>query len=65
MRDSEPIKIDQLTIKVKLEKKTMALFTIPISRRQQEFLARNSVQVRVLDNPLEESIRNYIAWGRF
>ena len=65
MRHSERITIDQLTIKVKLEKKTMELFTIPVSRRQQEFSSKNPDQVRVLDNPQKDNLKNYVAWGRF
>ena len=62
--DSRRITMDELTIRVKLEKKTMELFTIPIPRRQQKFLSMNSTQVRVLDNPLEEGLRNYVVWGK-
>jgi hypothetical protein len=62
--DSERITIEELTIKVALEKKTMELFTIPIPRCQHEFSSKDSTQVRVLDNPQEESLRDYVAWGR-
>ena len=62
--DSRRITMDELTIRVKLEKKTMELFTIPVPRRQQKFLSMNSTQVRVLDNPLEEGLRNYVVWGK-
>ena len=62
--DSRRITMDELTIRVKLEKKTMELFTIPVPRRQQKFLSMNSTQVRVLDNPLEEGLRKYVVWGK-
>jgi hypothetical protein len=62
--DSRRITMDELTIRVKLEKKTMELFTIPVPRCQQKFLSMNSTQVRVLDNPLEEGLRNYVVWGK-
>ena len=62
--DSRRVTLDELTIRAKLEKKTMELFTIPIPRRQQKFLSMNSTQVRVLDNPLEEGLRNYVVWGK-
>jgi len=64
MTDSEYINIDQLTIRVRLHKNTIELFTIPLPRRQQIFTPRNRTMVRVLDNPLEESLRDYVAWGR-
>ena len=62
--DSRRITMDELNIRVKLEKKTMELFTIPVPRSQQKFLSMNSTQVRVLDNPLEEGLRNYVVWGK-
>jgi hypothetical protein len=62
--DSARITIDDLTIKVRLEKKTMELFTIPVPRCQHEFSSNDPSQVRVLDNPQEESLRNYVAWGK-
>ena len=64
MADSERITIDQLTIHVKLEKKTMELFTIPVPPRQQEFMFKNRGRVRVLDNPFEDNLRDYVAWGK-
>ena len=62
--DPERITIDQLTIRVKLEKKTVELFTVPIPSRQQEFVCNDPRAVRVLDNPLKENLRNYIVWGK-
>jgi len=64
MTGSECINIDQLTIRVTLDKDTIELFTIPLTRRQQVFAPGNPTMVRVLDNPLEESLRHYVAWGR-
>lgn len=64
MADFERITIDELTIRVGLEKETMELFTVPVPARQQEFVFENQNQVRVLDNPLEDNLRNYVAWGR-
>ena len=64
MTDSRGVTMDELTIWVKLEKKTMELFTIPVPRRQQKFLSMNSTQVRVLDNPQEDGLRNYVVWGK-
>ena len=62
--DSARITIDELTIKVTLEKKTMELFTIPVPKHQLEFSSKDPTLVRVLDNPQQESLRNYVAWGR-
>lgn len=64
MGDFERITVNELTIRVRLEKETMELFTIPVPACQQEFVFENQDQVRVLDNPLEDNLRNYVAWGR-
>ncbi len=64
MTDFEGITLDQLTVRVGLEKETMELFTIPVPARQQEFVFENQSQVRVLDNPLEDNLRNYVVWGK-
>ena len=42
----------------------MELFTIPLPASQQEFAFEDLNKVRVLDNPLEDSLRKYVAWGR-
>jgi hypothetical protein len=65
MTDSDVTTIDQLAIKVKLKKDTMELFAIPLPRRQHVFFSTRSDPVRVLDNPLKENLRNYVAWGKF
>jgi hypothetical protein len=64
MADSERITIEELSIRVKLEKRTMELFTIPLPPFQQEFSVGDRTLVRVLDNPLEDSLRDYVVWGR-
>lgn len=56
--------IDDLTIKVQLEKKTMELFTIPVPTWLKGLASGNGKDVRVFDNPLEDNLRNYVAWGR-
>ena len=64
MSDSENLKIDELTIRVRLEKNTMELFTIPLPPCPQKYVFKDPTRVRVLDNPLEDSLRNYIVWRR-
>jgi len=64
MTGSECINIDQLTIRVRLHKNTIELFSVPLPKRQQIFISRNPLSIRVLENPLEESLRHYVAWGR-
>ena len=64
MSDSKCIKIDELSVRIKLQKDTMELFSVPLPRCQQLVAFGKSTQVRILDNPLEESLRNYAAWGR-
>ena len=58
------ITLEELTIRVQMTKKTMELFSIPVPARQQEFPSADHTKVRVLDNPLEENLRKYVAWGR-
>ena len=65
MADSKPITINELTISVRREKRALELFSIPVPSHMQEFYSRYPKRVRVLDNPLEDSIRNYIAWGKY
>jgi hypothetical protein len=64
MADFKPITIDTVSIKVRMTKETLELFSVPVPTRQLEFSFQNPAEVRVLDNPLEENLRNYIAWGR-
>ena len=56
--------IDGLTIRVMMTEETMELFTVPVPVSQQEFAFEDQTRVRVIDNPLEDSLRNYVAWGR-
>ena len=56
--------IDGLTIRVRMTEETMELFTVPVPVSQQEFAFEDQTRVRVIDNPLEDSLRNYVAWGR-
>ena len=56
--------IDGLTIRVMMTEETMELFTVPVPLSQQEFAFEDQTRVRVIDNPLEDSLRNYVAWGR-
>ena len=65
MADSKPITIDELTISVRRVKRALELFSIPVPTRMQEFYSKYPKRVRVLDNPLEDSLRNYIAWGKY
>lgn len=65
MADSKPITINELTISVRREKRALELFSIPVPTHMQEFYSKHQKGVRVLDNPLEDSIRNYIAWGKY
>ena len=60
----DSVTIDTLTIKVSMTKETMELFTIPIPAFQQEFVFEDQTDVRILDNPLEDSLRKYVVWGR-
>ena len=64
MTDLQPINIDTVSIKVRMTKDTIELFSVPVPARQLEFSFRDPAEVRVLDNPLEDNIRNYVAWGR-
>ncbi len=64
MRDFNILTVDAVTIRVRMSKDTMELFTIPLPSSQQEFAFEDQTKVRVLDNPLEDSLRNYVAWGR-
>jgi hypothetical protein len=63
MTDSETMKIEQLTIVVRLRSDSIELFSVPLPRFQQVFICRDAISVRVLENPLEESLRDYVAWG--
>ena len=58
------ITLKDLTVSIGLAKNTMGLFTIPMPPRQREYLCMSQGQARVLDNPLEDHLRNYVAWGR-
>jgi len=64
MTDLKPITIDTVSIKVRMTKDTIELFSVPVTARQLEFSFRDPAEVRVLDNPLEDNLRNYVAWGR-
>ena len=64
MIDREHITLDSLTIRVRMTKETMELFSIPVPARQQELPNVDHTKVRVLDNPLEDNLRKYVAWGR-
>jgi len=64
MKDLKPITIDTVSIKVRMTKDTIELFSVPVPARQLEFSLRDPAEVRVLDNPLEDNLRNYVAWGR-
>ena len=65
MADSKPITIDKLTISVRREERVLELFSIPVPTHMQEFYSPYPKRVRVLDNPLEDSLRNYIVWGKY
>jgi hypothetical protein len=47
-----------------MTEETIELFTIPLPACKQEFAFEDQAKVRVLDNPLEDSLRNYVVWGR-
>ena len=64
MTDLQPITIDTVSIKVRMTKDTIELFSVPVPARQLEFSFQDPAEIRVLDNPLEDNIRNYVAWGR-
>ena len=64
MTDLQPITIDTVSIKVRVTKDTIELFSVPVPARQLEFSFRDPAEIRVLDNPLEDNLRNYVAWGR-
>jgi hypothetical protein len=64
MTDLQPINIDTVSIKVRMTKDTIELFSVPVPARQLEFSFRDPAEIRVLDNPLEDNLRNYVAWGR-
>ena len=64
MIDRKHITLERLTIKVQMTQETQELFSIPVPARQQEFSFQDYTRVRILDNPLEDSLRNYVAWGK-
>jgi hypothetical protein len=64
MADFKPITIETLSIIVRMTKDTIELFSVPVPVRQLEFSFQDPARVRVLDNPLEDNLRNYVAWGR-
>ena len=64
MTDLQPINIDTVSIKVRMTKDTIELFSVPVPARQLEFSFQDPAEIRVLDNPLEDNLRNYVAWGR-
>jgi hypothetical protein len=64
MADFKPVTIETLSIKVRMTPDTIELFSVPVPARQLEFSFHDLAGVRVLDNPLEDNLRNYVAWGR-
>jgi len=64
MKNLHPITIDSVSIKVRMTRDTMELFSVPVPVRQLEFSFQDPAEIRVLDNPLEDNFRNYVAWGR-
>ena len=64
MIDQKHITLETLTIRVRMTKETVELFSIPVPSRQHEFSFEDHTKVRVLDNPFEDSLRKYVAWGR-
>ena len=64
MTDLQSITIDTVSIKVRMTKDTIELFSVPVPARQLEFSFQDPAEIRVLDNPLEDNLRNYVAWGR-
>ena len=52
MMGRKHITLEELTIRVRMTKETMELFSIPVPARQQEFPCADHTKVRVLDNPL-------------
>jgi hypothetical protein len=64
MTDLQPITMDTVSIKVRVTKDTIELFSVPVPARQLEFSLQDPAEIRVLDNPLEDNLRNYVAWGR-
>ena len=64
MTDLQPITIDTVSIKVRVTKDTIELFSVPVPARQLEFSFQDPAEIRVLDNPLEDNLRHYVAWGR-
>lgn len=64
MINGEPITLESLTIRVLITEETVELFSIPVPARQHEFSFEDHTKVRVLDNPLEDSLRKYVAWGK-
>jgi hypothetical protein len=64
MNSTERQSIEGLTIRVRMTEETMELFTVPVPASQQEFAFEDHTRVRVIDNPLEDSLRQYVAWGR-
>jgi len=64
MADVKPITLDSVSIKVRMTEDTMELFSVPVPALQLEFSFQDPSRVRVLDNPLEDNLRNYVAWGK-
>ena len=64
MSNSRCVTLDELTIRIRLERATIELFTIPVPVCQLEFAFEHPSLVRVFDNPLEDNLRNYVVWGR-
>ena len=64
MTDLQPITIDTVSIKVRMTKNTKELFSVPVPALQLEFSFQDPAEIRVLDNPLEDNLRHYVAWGR-
>ena len=65
MKNLNPITIDSVSVKVRMTRETTELFSVPVPARQLEFSFQDPAEIRVLDNPLEDNLRNYVAWGRF
>jgi len=64
MKNLNPITIDSVSVKVRMTRETIELFSVPVPARQLEFSFQDPAEIRVLDNPLEDNLRNYVAWGR-
>ena len=65
MIDHKHITLEMLTIRVRMTKETVELFSIPVPAHQHEFSFEDHTKVRVLDNPLQDSLRKYVVWGRY